>query len=185
MWLMDRVTICDVIARDIRIWQINSKHFRVRKIWKTWFLDMGLFSWKNATYTIQFILTIYISSEKLMLPGRCPPVEFFNWKCWNLRKIAKRGYPAFIWPFRTSLRSALSWNKILHMKLQSLKMIKRTKDMFYKQFELFANWQGRLWGFVNLVLSDEEKISYIDKCKVRNGASISEDFALFNWASDG
>ena len=27
--------------------------------------------------------------------------------------------------------------------------------MFYKQFEFFANWQGRLWGFVNLVLSDD------------------------------
>ena len=38
------------------------------------------------------------------------------------------------------------------MKLQSLKMFKTTKDMFYKQFEFFANWQGRIWGFVNLVL---------------------------------
>ena len=32
---------------------------------------MGAFSWQNATYTIQLILTIYINSEKLMLPGRC------------------------------------------------------------------------------------------------------------------
>ena len=55
--------------------------------------------------------------------------------------------------------------------------------MFYKQFELFANWQGRLWGFVNLVLSDKEKTSDIDKYKVRSGASVSEDFALFNWTS--
>ena len=34
---MDDVTICDVRARDIRIWQINSQNFRVsrvRKIWK-------------------------------------------------------------------------------------------------------------------------------------------------------
>ena len=126
MWLMD-----DVRARDIRIWQINSQNFRVRKIWKTWFLDMGAFSWQNATYTIQFILTIYINSEKLMLPGRCTPVEFFSWKCRKLRKTAKSGYPALIWPFRTSLFSALSWNKISHMKLQSLKMFKMTKDMFY------------------------------------------------------
>ena len=27
-------------------------------------------SWQNATYIIQFILTIYINSKKLMLPGR-------------------------------------------------------------------------------------------------------------------
>ena len=151
MWLMDDVTICDVRARDIRIWQINSQNVRVRKIWKT-FLDMGAFSWQNATYTIQCIFTIYINSEKLMLPGRCAPVEFFSWKCGKLRKTAKSGYPALIWPFRTSLFSALSWNKISHMKLQSLKMFKTTKDMFYKQSEFFANWQSRLWGFVNLVL---------------------------------
>ena len=30
------------------------------------FLDMGAFSWQNATYTIQFILTIYNNSKKLM-----------------------------------------------------------------------------------------------------------------------
>ena len=49
--------------------------------------------------------------------------------------------------------------KISHMKLQSLKMFKTTKDMFYKQFDFFfffffffANWQGGLWDFVNLVL---------------------------------
>ena len=95
---------------------------------------------------------IYINSEKLMFPGRWAPVEFFSWKCGKLRKTAKSGYPALTWPFRTSLFSALSWNKISHMKLQSLKMFKMTKDMFYKQFEFFANWQGRLWGFVNLVL---------------------------------
>ena len=113
---------------------------------------MGTFSWQNATYTIQLILTTYINSEKLMLPGRCAPVEFFSWKCGKLRKTAKSGYPALIWPFRTSLFSALSWNKISHMKLQSLKIFKTTKDTFYKQFEFFANWQGQLWGFVNLVL---------------------------------
>ena len=152
MLLMDDVTICDVRARDIGIWQINSQTFRVRKIWKTWFLDIGTFSWQNATYTIQFILTIYINSEKLMLPGRCTPVEFFSWKCGKLRKT-KSGYPALIWSFRTSLFSALCWNKISHMKLQSLKIFKTTKDMFYKQFEFFANWEGRLSGFVNIVLS--------------------------------
>ena len=137
MWLMDDVTICDVRARDIRIWQINSQNFRVRKIWKTWFLDMGAFSWQNGTYTIQFILTIYINREKLMLPERRAPVEFFTWMCGKLRKTAKSSYPALIWPFRTSLFSALSWNKISHMKLQSLKMFKMTKEMFYKQFEFF------------------------------------------------
>ena len=42
------------------------------------------------------------------------------------------------------------------MKLQSQKMFKTTKDMFYKQFDFFANWQGRLWGFVNLVLSNNK-----------------------------
>ena len=149
MWLVDDVTICDVRTRDIRICQINSQNFRVRKIWKTWFLDMGAFSWQNAPDTIQFILTIYI---RFMLPGRCPPVEIFSWKFRKLRKTAKSGYPALLWPFRTHLSSVLSWNKISHMKLQSLKMFKTTKDMFYKQFEFFANWQGRLWGFVNLVL---------------------------------
>ena len=76
----------------------------------------------------------------------------FQWKCGKLRKTAIRGYLALIWPFRTSLFSALSWNKISHMKLQSLKMFKTTKGMFYKQSDFFANWQGRLWGFVNLVL---------------------------------
>ena len=148
---MDGVKICDFRARDIRIWQINSQNFRLRKIWKTWFLNMGAFSWQNATYTIQFILTIYINSEKLMLPGRCAPVEFSSWKCGKLKKNSKKGYPALILPFRTSLFRALSWNKILHMKLQSLKLLKATKDMFYKQFEFFANWQGRLWDFVNLL----------------------------------
>ena len=154
MWLMDDITICDIRARDIRIWQINSQNFRVRKIWKTWFLDMCAFSWQNATYTIQFILKIYIKNgEKLMLSGICAPVEFFSWKCKKLRKTAKSGYPALIWPFRTSLFSVLSWNKISHMKLQSLKIFKTTKDMIYKQYEFLANWQGRLWGFMNLVLS--------------------------------
>ena len=37
---------------------------------------MGAFSWQNATYTIQFILTIYINSEKLMLPGRIALLNF-------------------------------------------------------------------------------------------------------------
>ena len=144
---MDDVTICDVRARGIRIWQINSQNFRVRKIWKTWFLDLGTFSWQNATYTIQFILTIYIYSEKLMLPGRCAPVELFSWKCGKLRKTAKSGYPALIWPFRTSLFSTLSWNKISHMKLQS-KMFKTAKDMymFYKQFEFFGELTGPIMG---------------------------------------
>ena len=88
----------------------------------------------------------------LKLPGRCAPVEFFSWKCGKLRKTAKSGYPALIWPFRTSLFSALSWNKISHMKQQSLTIFKTVKDIFYKQFEFFANWQGGLWGLVNLVL---------------------------------
>ena len=149
---MDDVLICDVRAREIRIWQINSQNCRVRKIWKTWFLDTGAFSWQNATYTIQFILTIYINSEKLMLPRRCAPVEFFSWKCGKLRKTSKSGYPALTWPFRINFFSALSWNKISYMKLQSLKMFKTTKDMFYKQFDFSANWQGRLGGFVNLFL---------------------------------
>ena len=153
MWLMDDVIICDVRACDIRIWQINSQNFRVRKIWKTWFLDMGVFSWQNATYTIQFILTFYSNSEKLMLPGRCAPVQFFSWNCGKLRKSAKSGYPTLIWPFRTSLFSALSWNKISHMKLQSLKTFK--KICFTNSLNFFANWQGRLWGFVNLVLCKE------------------------------
>ena len=162
---MDDVTICGIRAWDIRIWQINSQNFRVKKIWTTWFLDMGAFSWQNATYTIQCILTIYINSEKLMLPGRCAPVEFFSWKCGKLRKTAKNGYPTLIWPFRTSLFSALSWKKyhISHMKVQSLKMFKTTKDMFYKQFEFFANWQGRLWGFVNLVLCRKVPLSIVEK----------------------
>ena len=137
MWLMDDITICDIRARNIRISQINSQNFRVRKIWKTWFLDMGAFSWQNATYTIQFILTIYMNSEKLMLPGRCAPVEFFSWK--RTEKNSNNWLP----------RSYLT---ISHMKLQCLKMFKTTKDMLYKQSEFFANWQGRLWGFVNLVL---------------------------------
>ena len=78
-----------------------------------------------------------LHSEKLMLPRRCAPVEFFSWKCGKLRKPAKSGYPALIWLFRTSLFSALSWNKISQMKLQSPKMFKTTKDMFYKHFDFF------------------------------------------------
>ena len=69
MRLMDDVTICDIRAGEIRIWQITSQNFRVRKIWKTWFLDMCAFSWQNATYTIQFILTIYI--YKIVKNSRC------------------------------------------------------------------------------------------------------------------
>ena len=164
MLLMDDVTVCDVRAQDIRIWLTNSQNFRVRNIWKTWFLDMGTFSWQNATYTIQFILTIYINSEKLVLPGRCAPVEFFSWKCWKSRKTVKSGYPALIWPFRTSLFSALSWNKISHMKLQSLTMFKTTKDMFYKQFTFFCELTGPIMGLhepcpllVNWGLSDNSK----------------------------
>ena len=130
MLLMDNVTICDVRAWHIRIWQINSQNFRVRKIWKTWFLDMGAFSWQNATYTIQFILTIYINSEKLMVPGRCAPVEFFGWKCRKLRKTAKSGYPALIWSFRTSLFSALSWNKISTLNYKVLRHLKQPKICF-------------------------------------------------------
>ena len=107
---------------------------------------MGAFSWQNATYTIKFILTIYINNEKLMLPRRCDPVEFFSWECGKLRKTAKRGYSALIWPFRTSLFSALSWNKTSHMKLQSLKMFKTTKDMFYKQFDFFLELTGPIMG---------------------------------------
>ena len=167
MWLMDDVTICDIRARNIRIWQINSQNFRVRKIWNNWFLDMGVFSWQNATYTIQFIFMICINSEKLVLPGRCAPVEFFSWKCGKLRKTAKSCYPALIWPFRTSLFSALSWNKISHMKLHIkifkktkdmfYKIFKTTKDMFYKQFEFFANWQGADYG-ASWTLSFEPKL---------------------------
>ena len=144
MWLMDDVTICDVRAWDIRNRQINSQNFRVRKIWKTWFLDMGAFSWQTATYTIQFIYTFYINSEKLMLPGRCAPVEFFSWKCGKLRKSAKSGYPALIWPFRTSLFSALSWNKISHMKLQSLKTFK--KICFTNNLNFFCKLTGPIMG---------------------------------------
>ena len=73
---MDDITVCDVRAKDIRIWQINSQNFRVRKIQKTLCLDMGAFSWQNATYTIQFILTIYINSEKLMLQEDAPLLNF-------------------------------------------------------------------------------------------------------------
>ena len=50
-------------------------------------------NWQNATYTIQFILTIYINSEKLMLPGRCAPVEFFSWKCGKWEKQQKVATP--------------------------------------------------------------------------------------------
>ena len=177
IWLMDGVKISDVRARDIRIWQINSQNFRVRKIWKTWFLDMRAFSWQNATYTIQFILTIYINSEKLMLPGRCAPVEFFSWKCGKLRKTAKSGYPAVILSFRTELFSALSWNKILRMKLQSLKLLKTTKDMFCKQFEFFANWQGRLWGFLNLVHNDGVQLRSRDLWNLTSVLKVNWDIS--------
>ena len=164
---MDDIIIYDIRARDIRIWQINSQNFRVRKTWKTWFLDMGAFSWQNATYTIQFILTIYINSKNLMLPGRCTPVEFFSWK---LRKTAKSGYPALIWLFRTSLFSALSWNKISHMKLQSLKMFKTTKDMFYKQFDFFLRIDRVDYG-ASWILS----FAYMGK----NGQKNNHSFVLF------
>ena len=140
---MDDVTICDVRAWDIR----------VKKIWKTWFLDMGAFSWQNATYTIQFILTIYIKSEKLMLPGRMCACWIFQLKVRNIEKNSKKWLPALFWPFRTSLFSALSWNKRSHIKVPNLKMFKTAKAMFYKQFEFFANWQGRLNLFLWAVLA--------------------------------
>ena len=194
MWLMDDVTICNVRAQDIRIWQINSQNFRVRKIRKTWFLDMGAFSWQNATYTIQFILTMYINSEKLMLPGRCDPVEFFSWKCGKLRKTAKSGYPALIWPFRTSLFSALSWNKISHMKLQSLKMFKTTKDMLYKQFDFFfflridrADY-GASWTFKNrsaLVVNSWVIIHCLEiSCKGERTTSVKHEWFICSQMTD-
>ena len=115
MWLMDDLTICDVRAqdfipshvqglemitfiiynftKDFRIWQINSQNFTVRITWKTWFLDMGAFSCRNATYSIQFILMIFISSEKLMLPGRCTPVEFSVESAENWEKQQKMATP--------------------------------------------------------------------------------------------
>ena len=133
----------DVTILHIRILQINSQNVRVRKIWKTLSLDMGVFSWQIATYTIQFILTIYSNSEKNMLPGTCAPFEFFSWKCGKLRKTAKSAYPALIWPSRTSLFSALSWNKISHIKLQSLRCLKRPKICFTKNLNFLANCLGR------------------------------------------
>ena len=140
---------------------------------------MGAFSWQNATYAIQFILTIYINSEKLMLPERCAPVEYVTWKCGKLRKTAKSGYPALTWPFWTSLFSALSWYKISHMKLQSLKMFKTTKDMFYKQFEFFVNWQGWLWGFMNLVFWKmlfyyQRTKQNVSQCRLRSGWALHQ-----------
>ena len=51
--------ICDVRARDIRIWQINFQNFRVRKICKTVFLELGAFSWQNAHF-----------------PGKMRPIPF-------------------------------------------------------------------------------------------------------------
>ena len=79
------------------------------------------------------------------------PCWIFQLKMRKIEKNSKKWLPRS-YLTRTSLFSALAWNKISHMKLQSLKMFKTTKDMFYKQFEFFANWQGWLWGFVNLVL---------------------------------
>ena len=51
------------------------------------------FSWQNATYTIQFILTNYINSEKLMLPGRRALVEFFQLKVRKTEKNNKKWLP--------------------------------------------------------------------------------------------
>ena len=82
--------------RDIRIWQINSQNFRIKKIWKTWFLDMGAFSWHNATYTIQFILTIYTISEKLMLPERCALLNFSVETAENCEKQQKVATPLLV-----------------------------------------------------------------------------------------
>ena len=50
---------------------------------------MGAFSWQIATYTIQFILTIYINSENLKLPGRCAPVELSAESAENWEKQQK------------------------------------------------------------------------------------------------
>ena len=97
--------------------------------------------------------------------------DVFSWKCGKLRKTAKGGCPALILPFRTSLFSVLSWKNLLHIELQSLKLLKTTKDMFYKQFDFFffffflANWQGRLWGFVNLVHYDGVQLRSRDVMK--------------------
>ena len=54
---------------------------------------MGAFSWQNATYTIQFMFTIYINSETLMLPGRCGPVEFSVESAENWEKQQKVATP--------------------------------------------------------------------------------------------
>ena len=112
-------------------------------------LDMGAFSWQNATYTIRFILTIYVNTEKLMVPGRCVPDEFFSWKCGKLWKTAKSGYPALIWPFRTSVFSALSWNKISHMKLQSLTAVFCSFTHTQTRASLPREWLECEWSGIN------------------------------------
>ena len=74
------------------------------------------------------------------------PRWIFQLKVRKIEITAKSGYPALIWPFNTSLFSALSWNKLSHMKLQSLKMFKTTKDIFYKQFDFFCELTGPIMG---------------------------------------
>ena len=81
-----------------------------------------------------------------------PLLNFSGESAENKEKQQKVATPLLFDHLEQALSNALSWNKISHMKLQGLKMFKTTKDVFYKQFDFFANWQGRLWSFVNFVL---------------------------------
>ena len=118
------------------------------------FLDMGAFSSQNATFTIQFILTIYINSEKLMLPGRCAPVEFSSSveSAENWEKQQKVATPLL---FDHSVQACLVLyieTKYHTRNYKVYRCLKRPKICFTKNLIFFTNWQGRLWGFLNLVL---------------------------------
>ena len=98
------------------------------------------------TYTIQFILTIYINSEKLMLPGRSTLFEFFSWKCGNWEKQQKVATPLLFDHSEQDCLVLYPETKYHDMKLQSLMMFKTTKDMFYKKSELICELTGPIMG---------------------------------------
>ena len=55
-------------------------------------LNMGTISWQNATYTIQFILTIYINSEK-HIARKMRSCWIFQLKVRKIEKNSKKWLP--------------------------------------------------------------------------------------------
>ena len=73
---------------------------------------MGAFSWQNVTYTIQFILTIYINSEKLMLPEDVLLLNFSVESAENWEKQQKVATPSYL-----TIQKKLVWCFVLKQNI--------------------------------------------------------------------